>query len=190
MAQSGRPVSPSWALNRHMAILSGLIVRPAKLQDVETLVRFSAAMAVETEGRALDEQRLRPGTAAVIESREHGFYRVAEIPGPPTQVIGQLLITFEWSDWRNANFWWIQSVYVHPDWRRRGVYRRMHQAIVQEARSRNDVCGIRLYVERENHVAQTVYGRVGLARSVYEVFEEDFVFSVRHELRSESQKKE
>ena len=171
-------------------MLSGLIVRPANLEDVETLVRFSAAMAVETEGRALDEDRLRPGTAAVIASREHGFYRVAERPGPPKELIGQLLVTYEWSDWRNANFWWIQSVYVHPDWRRQGVYRRMHQTIVQEARLRKDVCGIRLYVERENHVAQTVYGRVGLKRSVYEVFEEDFVFSARSELRSESQTKE
>lgn len=168
-----------------MAKLDRLIIRPACLDDLETLVRFSAAMAAETEGRTLDVQRLRLGTASVFESPHRGFYRVAEIPGPPAKhVIGQLLITFEWSDWRNANFWWIQSLYVEPKWRRRGVYRRMHEAILTEARSRPDVCGVRLYVERENRVAQAAYDHVGLSRSVYQVFEEDFVLPLRDGARS------
>ena len=165
-----------------MSSLDRLIIRPARLDDLDVLVQFSIAMALETEGRKLDEARLRPGTAAVFESPARGFYRVAEIPGPPAgRVIGQLLVTFEWSDWRNATFWWIQSVYVHPDWRRRGVYRRMHEATVQEARARPDVCGVRLYVERENRVAQAVYERVGLSPSSYRVFEEDFVLPRRDE---------
>lgn len=163
-----------------MAPLDRLIIRPARLEDVDILAQFSSAMAMETEGRTLDAQRLRQGTAAVFDSPDRGFYRVAEIPGPPANhVIGQLLVTFEWSDWRNANFWWLQSVYVDPTWRRKGVYRRLHDAVLREARSRPDVCGVRLYVERENRAAQAAYVRVGLAASGYQVFEEDFVMSRR-----------
>ena len=161
-----------------MAILDHLIIRAARLEDLDILVQFSAAMALETESRTLDEQRLRQGTAAVFESPDRGFYRVAVLPGPPMdRVIGQLLVTFEWSDWRNATFWWIQSVYVHPEWRRKGVYRRLHESVLQEARKRKDVCGLRLYVEQGNRDAQTAYTRVGLSRSAYQVFEEDFVLS-------------
>ena len=153
-----------------------LVIRTASHPDLDTLVQFSAAMAMETEGRQLDLDRLRRGTLAVLECTRHGFYLVAELATADTrQVIGQLLITYEWSDWRNADFWWIQSVYVHPDWRRNGVYRRMHRSIVERARGRTDVCGVRLYVERENRAAHTVYARVGLLPSKYDVFEEDFV---------------
>lgn len=153
-----------------------LIIRPACPDDTDVLVEFGAAMALETEGRTLDKERLRRGTVAVFASPDRGFYIVAELPGAPAgRVVGQLLVTYEWSDWRNATFWWIQSVYVHPAWRGRGVYRRLHEFIVREARARKDICGIRLYVERENRVAQSAYGRVGLAPTAYLVFEEDFV---------------
>jgi GNAT superfamily N-acetyltransferase len=156
------------------------MVRPASAEDVDMLARFSAAMAHETEGRSLDTKRLRAGTAAVLAAPERGFYLVAEIPGDsarPAEVVGQLLVTFEWSDWRNATFWWIQSVYVPPTWRRRGIYRKMHEAVVAQARARPDVCGIRLYVEGENQVAKKVYQKVGLQRSPYEVYEQDFVLT-------------
>jgi len=157
-------------------MLKSLIIRPAKMDDVDALVRFSAAMALETEGRRLDETRLRQGTQAVLDSPARGFYTVAELTDrSPRVVVGQLLVTFEWSDWRNATFWWIQSVYVDAAWRRRGVYRRMHEAILELAKKRGDVCGVRLYVERENTVAQATYARVGLAASTYRVYEEDFV---------------
>ena len=153
-----------------------LVIRPASQSDLEALVQFSAAMAMETEGRQLDLERLRRGTLAVLQSTHHGFYVVAErATADARQVIGQLLITYEWSDWRNADFWWIQSVYVHPEWRQHGVYRRMHHYIVEMARGRNDVCGVRLYVERHNRAAHTVYARVGLLPSKYDVFEKDFV---------------
>ncbi|MEW6545171.1 MAG: GNAT family N-acetyltransferase [Nitrospirota bacterium] len=153
-----------------------LTVRYAGPEDVDTLVDFSAAMAKETEGRALDRERLRRGTLAVFESPDRGFYLVAEVgQGAGRQVVGQLLVTYEWSDWRNATFWWIQSVYVHPAWRRRGVYRRLHETVLQWARERKDVCGIRLYVEGENRIAQAAYVRAGLAPSSYRVFEQDFV---------------
>lgn len=157
-------------------MLNALIIRPARTEDVDALVRFSAAMALETEGRRLDETRLRQGTQAVLDSPARGFYTVAELTDrSPRLVVGQLLVTFEWSDWRNAAFWWIQSVYVDAAWRRRGVYRTMHESILEQARRRDDVCGVRLYVERENDVARTVYEKVGLGASSYHVFEEDFV---------------
>jgi len=152
------------------------VVRPAAETDLEMLVQFSAAMAIETEGRRLDRERLRRGTLAVLASSRHGFYVVAERPEEDgLGVIGQLLVTYEWSDWRNADFWWIQSVYVDPDWRRRGVYRSMHQYILEMARARTDVCGVRLYVERENAVAQSVYERLSLRETKYRIWEVDFV---------------
>jgi len=155
---------------------SDLIVRQATREDLDTLIRFSAAMALETEGRRLDESRLRQGTQAVLESPARGFYTVAELTDrSPRLVVGQLLVTFEWSDWRNATFWWIQSVYVDSAWRRRGIYRQMHEGILRQARQQGDVCGVRLYVEGENAVAKTVYAKVGLNASSYHVFEEDFV---------------
>jgi len=159
-------------------MLNRLVVRPALQEDLDTLVRFSAAMALETEGRRLEQARLRRGTQAVLDSPARGFYMVAELADRKApRVVGQLLVTFEWSDWRNAVFWWIQSVYVDPAWRRRGVYRTMHRAILERAKSRGDVCGVRLYVERENRTAKTVYARVGLETSAYHVFESDFVLS-------------
>jgi GNAT superfamily N-acetyltransferase len=149
------------------------VIRQARPGDVETLVGFSVAMASETEGRSLDRERLRQGTQAVLKSPDRGFYLVAEAASG--EVVGQLLITYEWSDWRNGVFWWIQSVYVHASWRRHGVYRRMHEHVLAQARARKDVCGVRLYVEGGNRVAKTVYGKVGLSPTTYEVYEEDFL---------------
>ena len=157
-----------------MSEATPILIRRAHLRDIEVLVDFSASMARETEGRDLDRALLQKGTQAVFDDPTRGFYVVAESQGPKGgQVLGQMLITFEWS----ANFWWIQSVYVDPAWRRRGVYRRLHEAVLKEARENPQVCGVRLYVERENAVAQTVYDRVGLTRSVYQIFEEDFVLT-------------
>jgi GNAT superfamily N-acetyltransferase len=152
-----------------------LNIRRACRADMDVLVRFNLAMALETERRQLDQERLRYGILAVLESRVQGFYIVAQSAEESGSVIGQLMVTYEWSDWRNADFWWIQSVYVHPSWRRQGVYRRMHAHVLQEARARPDVCGIRLYVDQDNHLARLVYQRVGLNRSGYLMFETDFV---------------
>ena len=155
-----------------------LRIRLATVQDVDVLTTFSAAMAWETEHRRLDLARLRLGTQAVIDRPEQGQYYVADLhrnAPADTVTVGQLLITYEWSDWRNAQFWWIQSVYVDPAWRRQGVYRAMHQAVMALAQSRADVCGVRLYVEGDNTVAQGVYERVGLTPSTYRIYESDFV---------------
>ena len=151
---------------------SKLRVRRATQQDLDIVVEFNAAMARETEGRTLDLGRLRKGVAPVLSADDKGFYLVAELAG---QVVGQLLITTEWSDWRNAYFWWIQSVYVAPGSRRRGVYRRLHDHVLAEARDRGNVCGLRLYVDKENSVAQRVYASLGMGRARYDMFEIDFV---------------
>lgn len=150
----------------------GVRVRPATPADLDVLVRFSAAMAQETEGRALDPDRLRKGVRAVLESGERGRYLVAEAGGT---VVGQLLITCEWSDWRNGMFWWIQSVYVTPSARRRGVYQTLHEHVVREARERGDVCGVRLYVEKDNAIAQAAYAGLGMTVTAYRLYEQDFV---------------
>lgn len=166
-----------------MSLADSLTVRPATLDDLDALTTFSAAMALETEQRTLDRARLRLGTQAVLEQPERGRFYVADLrPEPPADrvPVGQLLITYEWSDWRNAQFWWIQSVYVHPDWRRKGVYRAMHDAILNLARSQTEVCGVRLYVEGDNHIAKRVYERVGLLPSSYQVYESDFVLPKSH----------
>jgi len=150
-------------------------VRRATLLDLDVLVEFNSALALESEGKTLDRRRLRDGVAPLIsgdDGDDRGFYLVAEAGG---RVLGQLLVTYEWSDWRNAYFWWIQSVYVASEWRRRGVYRRLHEYVVDEARLRGDVCGVRLYVDRDNHVAQQVYSNLGMDRSHYDMFEIDFV---------------
>lgn len=169
-----------------MNVVSSLVVRNARPEDVETIASFSAAMAWETEHRRLDLQRLQQGTLALLKSPAYGFFQVAEIAlrSAPT-LIGQLMVTYEWSDWRNGVFWWIQSVYVDPAWRRHGVFRRMHDAVLSTARTRADVCGVRLYVETNNHVAQAAYRRVGLARSSYAVYENDFHFPRRPVLQDQ-----
>ena len=159
-----------------MPILDHLNVRLARPEDAATIASFSAAMALETEGRRLDLDRLHDGTIALLKSPDRGFFMVAELEqADDLQLLGQLMITYEWSDWRNGAFWWVQSVYVDPRWRRQGLFRRMHQAVVQEARARTDVCGVRLYVDKDNTIAHTTYERLGLIRSAYQVYESDFV---------------
>ncbi len=148
-------------------------LRPASLDDLDALVSFNAAMALETEGKTLDMELLRQGTRAVFDSSQRGFYLVAEVDGSP---VGSLLVTYEWSDWRNGWFWWIQSVYVRPECRRMGVYSAMHRWILNTARSRPDVCGVRLYVDRNNDAARKTYRSLGMSESHYDMFEEDFAF--------------
>ena len=149
-----------------------LVVRPAATTDLDMLVRFSAAMAFETEGRRLDQERLRRGTLAVLEFPRHGFYVVAERPeGDGQGVVGQLLITYEWSDWRNGVVWWIQSVYVRPEHRGRRVYAGLYDFIRAKVADDPGIRGIRLYVDRRNTAAQQVYARLGMDGEHYQVFE-------------------
>ena len=165
-----------------MTIQQEWTIRQGRLDDIERLVSFSQAMALETEGRRLEADRLQRGTRALLNSTIHGFFLVAE-QSQTNQVVGQLMITYEWSDWRNASFWWIQSVYVDPAWRRQGVFRKMHAKVIERAKADPGVCGVRLYVESENSVAQDVYRRVGLKPSSYSVFETDFVLGLAQSLK-------
>jgi ribosomal protein S18 acetylase RimI-like enzyme len=145
-------------------------IRAASRNDIDTLVAFNAAMALETEGKRLDRARLVPGVSGVFDDPRRGFYRMAEIAG---ETVGGLLVTFEWSDWRNADFWWIQSVYVRPEARGRGVFSALYRAVEVEARAAG-ACGLRLYVERENARAQASYRRLGMDGTHYLMFEAPF----------------
>ena len=145
-------------------------IRLAQKTDIDALVRFNQAMALETEGKDLHSTVLRPGVAAVFDDANKGFYVITEI-GP--MVVAGLLVTFEWSDWRNSWFWWIQSVYVVPEYRGRSIYGRMYEFVKSLADERGNVCGFRLYVEKDNERAQRVYEKVGMQRSHYLAYEEE-----------------
>lgn len=142
-------------------------VRRATPQDVETIASFNEAMALETEAKVLDPATIRAGVGAVFEDPGHGFYLVAERDGA---AVGCLLITREWSDWRNGLFWWIQSVFIPPEARRQGVYRRLYEAARAMA-SEAGVIGFRLYVETENTRAQQTYAALGMTECRYRMFE-------------------
>ena len=144
-----------------------ITTRQANADDLATIVEFNARMAAETEGLTLDSVALTEGVRAALADESKAIYLVAEAEGRP---VGTLMITSEWSDWRNGPIWWLQSVYVPPEWRRRGVFRALHRHAHQLARCRG-AKGLRLYVERDNSVAQTTYERVGMARSHYLMFE-------------------
>lgn len=145
-------------------------IRIAETSDIDALVGFNRAMALETEGKRLESSVLKPGVMAVFDDVNKGFYVVADVEGT---IAGGLLVTFEWSDWRNKWFWWIQSVYVLPDNRGQSVYRRMYEFVKTLADERDNVCGFRLYVEKENEGAQKVYEKLGMQRSHYLAFEEE-----------------
>ncbi len=144
-----------------------LSVRPATAADAPALVEHNLRMAEETEGKALDRAILAAGVAAALADPHKGRYFVAEEEG----VVGQLMLTLEWSDWRNAWIWWIQSVYVRRDARRQGVFRALYEHVVEAARAEPDVMGLRLYVENGNEAAQRVYERLGMKRAGYLVME-------------------
>ena len=142
--------------------------RTASLEDAASLVIFNQAMAMETEGKQLDPETLKKGVESVFDDVKKGFYVVAEDDGA---IVGGLMVTYEWSDWRNRWFWWIQSVYILPNFRAKGIYRGLYEHIVKKASEEEDVCGIRLYVEKENFQAQKVYEKTGMEISHYLMFE-------------------
>jgi GNAT superfamily N-acetyltransferase len=148
-----------------------LRIRDATAVDQEFLARGNEAMALETEHKVLDPQLVRRGVGEALSVPAHGRYFVAEdAAGRP---VGQLMVTYEWSDWRNGQFWWIQSVYVLPAARRSGVFRALYDHVDALARSTSGVCGLRLYVELDNATAQRTYQSCGMADAGYRVFEVD-----------------
>ena len=148
---------------------NGLVIRVAEERDAETVTRFNAAMALETENRELDRETALAGVKNLLKNPQYGFYLIAERAG---ETAGSLMITGEWSDWRNGIFWWIQSVYIRPEFRRQGIYSRLYAQVKEMARERGDVCGLRLYVEQENVAAQRTYLALGMQEAHYRMFEQ------------------
>ena len=143
-------------------------LRRGTIADLDTIARFNTLMAKETEEITLDSDTVRKGTEAVIRDPERGFYLIAEIDGQP---VGQLMITPEWSDWRNQWFWWIQSVYVATEFRRRGIFATLFNEARVLAKKQGDVAGIRLYVDENNIGAQKTYEALGMEESNYQLYE-------------------
>jgi len=146
-------------------------VRPVRPSDAPFIVRFNICLALETEGKRLQSERVTAGVAGLLGDESKGTYFIAEAEG---QVAGQLLITREWSDWRNGHFWWIQSVYVVEQFRGSGLFRALFEHVHTLAKAQPDVCGIRLYMEAHNVRARQAYERLGLKQTDYQVFEMDF----------------
>ena len=152
-----------------------LVATPA---DAEFLVRGNAEMALETEHLSLDFDRLRDGVHAVFENPARGVYYLAMVG---SRRAGMMMITYEWSDWRNGVFWWIQSVFVEPTFRSRGVFKSLYKHVGDLAKATPGVAGLRLYVENSNSRAQNTHQRVGMKRTAYQMFESDFILGGQSE---------
>ena len=145
-----------------------MLVRKAKTDDLNSILQFQLAMAKETEGIDLEHFVVKKGVAAVLEDPAKGNYYVAEIGN---KVIGSLLITFEWSDWRNGTVLWIQSVYVIPEYRRKGVYSKLYEFVKQQVINDHTLKGIRLYADKSNLAAHKTYQKLGMSPDHYITFE-------------------
>ncbi|MEE8486613.1 MAG: GNAT family N-acetyltransferase [Gemmatimonadota bacterium] len=143
-------------------------IRQAEENDRDRIVLFNQALARETEGRVLDRATLKAGVARMLSDPARGRYFVAEDEG---EIVGQLAVTVEWSDWRNAEIWWIQSVYIARNHRRRGIYGQLHLTVRDMARAAR-VAGLRLYVEQDNQGARTTYESLDMRPSSYVLYEE------------------
>ncbi len=146
-------------------------IRKATLNDAIALVDFNQAMAFETEKKQLDSDILTAGVNQLLNDENKGFYLVAELPSG--EIAGSLMVTFEWSDWRNSQFWWIQSVYIRPQNRRQGIYSKLYNNVKALANEEQGVCGFRLYVEKDNITAQKTYQNLGMHESHYDMYETD-----------------
>jgi len=146
-------------------------IREARPEDAQRIADYNRSMAWETEKKELDELTALKGVEAGLAQPNLCRYFVAEIDG---RVVGQAMITYEWSDWRNGELWWIQSVYVHPDHRQRGIFRALFQHIQQIAQNHPKSCGLRLYVETDNQIGKTVYSNLGMIDAGYQVYELEF----------------
>ncbi len=163
--------------------MDNLLIRRATLADAPSLIAFNQGIARETEDRELPTDILTPGVEGMLAHPERGFYLVAELGCSPqspslsqSQVIACLMVTYEWSDWRNGMLWWIQSVYVQAKHRRKGIYKRLYQFVQQlaeEERGKGEkICGFRLYVEQDNAIAQATYSNLGMSQTPYRIFEQ------------------
>ncbi|MDA1188343.1 MAG: GNAT family N-acetyltransferase [Chloroflexi bacterium] len=146
----------------------GFTIRPATLNDVDTLTRFAVEMAMETEGHKIEAESVKIATLAALNDSGKAIFFVAEVG---SRVVGSLMVTYEWSDWENGDYWWIQSVYVSPPSRRQGIYRGLYNHVVAEAKRQGDVVGVKLYVYKDNLKAQKTYETLGMKRAPHYIYE-------------------
>lgn len=145
-------------------------IRKALNKDIDVIARYNYNLAYETENKILNMNILTKGVEAIIKDENNGIYHVCEING---EVVGQIMYTFEWSDWRNGTFLWIQSVYVNKEFRGMGVFKALYKFIRDIADNDNNICGIRLYVEKENTIAKKTYKNIGMKECNYYIYEYD-----------------
>ena len=145
-------------------------IRKALNKDIDVIARYNYNLAYETENKILDMNILTKGVEAIIKDENKGIYHVCEING---EVVGQIMYTFEWSDWRNGTFLWIQSAYVNKEFRGMGVFKALYKFIRDIAENDNNICGIRLYVEKENTIAKKTYKNIGMKECNYYIYEYD-----------------
>lgn len=144
-----------------------LIITKGQTEDIEVIAQFQVDMAMESEGTLLDIETVTKGVTAAINDENKGCYYIARVDG---EAVGSLMLTREWSDWNNGWYWWIQSVYVAPEYRRQGIYKSMYQAVCEDAMQQN-VAQIRLYVDKTNIRGQKVYASLGMQESHYLIYE-------------------
>lgn len=147
---------------------SPVTIRKATTQDAQAIADFNSLMAMETEGKTLTPTVILSGVQNMIANPSYGYYLVAE---HDAHVVGSLMVTSEWSDWRNGLFWWIQSVYIRKEWRRQGIYRRLYDTVKTLAEQHGNICGYRLYVEKDNTKAQQTYQSLGMEATDYLIYE-------------------
>jgi ribosomal protein S18 acetylase RimI-like enzyme len=143
-------------------------IRDATPADAGAIAANNNSMAEETESRSLADELIGPGVAAFLADDSKGRYWVAEVDG---EVVGQIAVTYEWSDWRNGTLWWIQSVYISPEQRRKGVYSALYEHVESLARADAGVVGIRLYVDKDNARAQATYEKLGMRMTDYQIMQ-------------------
>ena len=151
-----------------MTTTSDIAIRRAENSDIDTIAEFQCRLAEESEGMTLDIETVRKGVGGVVNNPMRGHYWLAEADG---ETIACLMILNEWSDWRNAAVWWIHSLYVVSHWRRRGVLRAMYEHLQGIVKTDDSLCGLRLYVEKDNHVAMSAYENLGMDGGHYKLYE-------------------
>jgi GNAT superfamily N-acetyltransferase len=146
-----------------------ILIRLAEIRDALAITEFNRAMALETEQKELIPEVISKGVDKLLNNPDLGFYVVAE---RNNEVVGSLMVTPEWSDWRNGLFWWIQSVYIKPNERRKGIYTKLYNFIRDSANDNPSICGFRLYVEKTNILARNTYEVLSMIETDYRIYEE------------------
>ncbi len=146
-----------------------IVIRLAEIRDVLVITEFNQVMAFETERKKLISKVVSKGVKKILKNSNLGFYVIAE---RDKEIIGSLMVTPEWSDWRNGMFWWIQSVYIKPNERRKGIYTQLYNFVKESANNNPSICGFRLYVETKNILAKNTYEALGMMETGYRIYEE------------------